>query len=283
MVPGMFSISMTHLMSLRPKDHGIEQLGILATGLVWELATSCLPFDTANPGNPPANCKTSFFDIFLVADLSRCFWGYIIVCCNKMGHSDGGKPPQFYSFCGGFSSSPGPFCQRHVRWGFHIWDRPGLSPDQASPEVAGPDTWWKVSWWLSWDISYSYIYIYIYIYLINLHNVGHIQGKPSDAPAKKAYTSQESKAFCFAQSSIQVRWEIFFNPCTHPWFSRENARSPVFSWPWAWGTENADTTGSFWQLLHTFDGCEAMLGFCVVLRVENGGTPHSKRVSWILF
>ena len=53
----------------------------------------------------------------------------------------------------------------------------------------------------------------------------------------------------------------------------ENARSPRFSWPWAWGTENADTTGSFWQLLHTFDGCEAMLGFCVVLRVENGGTP----------
>eukprot|EP00913_Durusdinium_trenchii_P013808 g12965.t3 len=27
-----------------------------------------------------------------------------------------------------------PFCRRHVRWGFHIWDRPNLAPDAASPE-----------------------------------------------------------------------------------------------------------------------------------------------------
>ncbi|CAE7548970.1 oxt [Symbiodinium necroappetens] len=32
-----------------------------------------------------------------------------------------------------------PFCQRHVRWGFHIWDRPRLAPDTSSPEVAGPE------------------------------------------------------------------------------------------------------------------------------------------------
>ncbi|CAK8993299.1 unnamed protein product [Durusdinium trenchii] len=32
-----------------------------------------------------------------------------------------------------------PFCRRHVRWGFHIWDRPNLAPDAASPEVAGPE------------------------------------------------------------------------------------------------------------------------------------------------
>ena len=76
-VPGIFSNSMTHLMSLRPKDHGIEQLGILATGLVWELATSCLPFDTANPGNPPANCKRPFYPFLIcfVADLDRMFLG----------------------------------------------------------------------------------------------------------------------------------------------------------------------------------------------------------------
>ncbi|CAJ1455427.1 unnamed protein product [Effrenium voratum] len=32
-----------------------------------------------------------------------------------------------------------PYCPWHVRWGFHIWDRPGLAPDAASPEVAGPE------------------------------------------------------------------------------------------------------------------------------------------------
>ncbi|CAE7459330.1 oxt [Symbiodinium natans] len=32
-----------------------------------------------------------------------------------------------------------PFCHRHVRWGFHIWDRPRLAPDASSPEVAGPE------------------------------------------------------------------------------------------------------------------------------------------------
>lgn len=63
-VPGIFSNSMTHLMSLRPKDHGIEQLGILATGLVWELATSCLPFDTANPGNSTCQLQNVLFWYF---------------------------------------------------------------------------------------------------------------------------------------------------------------------------------------------------------------------------
>lgn len=78
MVPGIFSNSMTHLMSLRPKDHGIEQLGILATGLVWELATSCLPFDTANPGNSTCQLQTRpFLMIFLVADLSSDVFGDI--------------------------------------------------------------------------------------------------------------------------------------------------------------------------------------------------------------
>ncbi|CAE8695993.1 unnamed protein product [Polarella glacialis] len=32
-----------------------------------------------------------------------------------------------------------PYCRRHVRWGFHIWDRPGLSQDASTPEVAGPE------------------------------------------------------------------------------------------------------------------------------------------------
>lgn len=32
-----------------------------------------------------------------------------------------------------------PFCRAHVRWSFHIWDRPGLKADDKSPEVAGPE------------------------------------------------------------------------------------------------------------------------------------------------
>lgn len=32
-----------------------------------------------------------------------------------------------------------PFCRLHVRWSMHMWDRPGLKSDAASPEVAGPE------------------------------------------------------------------------------------------------------------------------------------------------
>lgn len=184
-------------------------------------------------------------------------------------------------FCGGFSSSLGPFCQRHVRWGFHIWDRPGLSPDQASPEVAGPDTWWKVSWWLRYcEAKCS-------------------EKRESYTDTQVIYklwtcTSQESicKVLWFRLSFDALKPQFGYN-CVPRAVSKFDERfslihvpthvPSVFSRPWAWGTENADATGSFWQLLHTFHGREAMLGFCVVLRVDNGGTPHSKRVSWILF